>query len=58
MEARFCSFGDNVSVSARYVRGCAKSSIGSEMVWTHPMVLLGDDAQVEAHFGPFGDSVT
>jgi hypothetical protein len=22
----------------------------------HPMVLLGDDAQVEAHFGPFGDS--
>ena len=23
---------------------------------THPMVLLGDDAQVEARFGPFGDS--
>jgi hypothetical protein len=23
----------------------------------HPMVLLGDEAQVEAHFGPFGDSV-
>ena len=23
---------------------------------THPMVLLGDDAQVEAQFGPFGDS--
>jgi hypothetical protein len=22
----------------------------------HPMVLLGDEAQVEAHFGPFGDS--
>jgi hypothetical protein len=22
----------------------------------HPMVLLGDQAQVEAHFGPFGDS--
>jgi hypothetical protein len=21
------------------------------------MVVLGDDAQVEAHFGPFGDSV-
>jgi hypothetical protein len=20
--------------------------------WTHPMVLLGDEAQVEAHFGP------
>ena len=24
--------------------------------WTHPMVLLGDEAQVEAQFGPFGDS--
>ena len=23
----------------------------------HPMVLLGDEAQVVAHFGPFGDSV-
>jgi hypothetical protein len=25
---------------------------------THPMVLLGDKAQVEACFGLFGDSVT
>jgi hypothetical protein len=24
---------------------------------THPMVLQVDEAQVEAHFGPFGDSV-
>jgi hypothetical protein len=24
--------------------------------WTHPMVLLGDMAQVDAHFGMFGDS--
>jgi hypothetical protein len=24
--------------------------------FAHPMVLLGDEAQVEAHFGPFGDS--
>jgi hypothetical protein len=22
----------------------------------HPMVLLGDEAQVEAHFGPIGDT--
>jgi hypothetical protein len=22
----------------------------------HPMVLLGDEAQVETRFGPFGDS--
>jgi hypothetical protein len=24
--------------------------------WTHPMVLLGDEAQVEARFRSFGDS--
>jgi hypothetical protein len=24
--------------------------------WTHPVVLLGDDARVEARFDPFGDS--
>jgi hypothetical protein len=23
---------------------------------THPMVLLGDETQVEARFSPFGDS--
>jgi hypothetical protein len=22
--------------------------------WTHPMVLLVDEVQVDAHFGPFG----
>jgi hypothetical protein len=24
--------------------------------WTHPIELLGDEAQVEAHFGPCRDS--
>ena len=24
--------------------------------WMHPMVPLRDEAQVEAHFDPFGDS--
>jgi hypothetical protein len=24
--------------------------------WTHPMVLLGDEAQLDARFGLFGDS--
>jgi len=24
--------------------------------WTHSMVTLGDEAQVEARFDPFGDS--
>ena len=26
--------------------------------WTHPIVLLGDEAQVESCFGLFGDSVS
>jgi hypothetical protein len=35
---------------------CAKRTIGSVMCWTHPMVLQGDEAQVEACFSPFGES--
>jgi hypothetical protein len=35
---------------------CAKRTIGSKSFWTHPMVLLGDEAQVEARFNLFGDS--
>ena len=26
--------------------------------WTHPMVLLGDEAKVEGQFGLFGDVVS
>ena len=35
---------------------CAKCTIGSDIVFNVPMVLLGDEAQVEAPFSPFGDS--
>ena len=35
---------------------CAKRTIGSDIVFNAPMVLLGDEAQVEAPFSPFGDS--
>jgi hypothetical protein len=35
---------------------CTKCSIGSKIIWTYPMVLLGDKAQVEARFSLFGDS--
>jgi hypothetical protein len=35
---------------------CAKCTIAQKSFWTHPMVLLGDEAKVEARFGPFGDS--
>jgi hypothetical protein len=36
---------------------CAKRTIGSKIILTHPMVFLGDVSQVKARFGPFGDSV-
>ena len=36
---------------------CATRTIGSDIYFrTHPMVLLGDEAQLEARFGSFGDS--
>jgi hypothetical protein len=35
---------------------CSKYTIASEIVLAHPMELLGDEAQMEAHFGPFGYS--
>jgi hypothetical protein len=34
---------------------CAKRTTGSELFWTRAMVLLGEKAQVEARFSPFGD---
>jgi hypothetical protein len=30
--------------------------LGQKSFLTHWMVLQGDEAQLEAHFGPFGDS--
>jgi hypothetical protein len=39
-------FGNSVSVGVMCMV-CAK---------THPMILLGDEAQVKAHFGLFRDS--
>jgi hypothetical protein len=30
--------------------------LAQKLFWRHPMVLLGDEAQMEAYFGPFGDS--
>ena len=35
---------------------CAKRTIGSDIVFNALMVLLGDEAQVEAPFSLFGDS--
>ena len=35
---------------------CAEYIIGLETILDVPIVLLGEEAQVEAQFGPFGDS--
>ena len=37
---------------------CAKRSIGLETILDALMVLLGDEAQVQAHFGVFRDSAS
>ena len=37
---------------------CAKRTIGSAFVLDLPDGLLGDEAEIEARFGPFGDSVS
>ena len=34
----------------------AKRTMVQKLFWTHLMVPLGDEAQVEDRFGPFGDS--
>jgi len=41
LETVFLSVQDRSTV-------CAKRTIGSETCWTHPMVLLGNEAQVES----------
>ena len=35
---------------------CVKRTIGSEIILQAPNGLLGDEAQEDAGFGPFGDS--
>ena len=37
---------------------CAKRTIGLETILDAPMVLLGDEAQVQACFGLFRDSTS
>ena len=36
---------------------CVERAIGSKIIWTEPMELLGDMGHVESHFFLFGDSV-
>jgi hypothetical protein len=55
VESCFGPFEGEVSVDACMV--CIKRTIGSEIILDTPDGTLGDKAQVEAHFGLFGDSV-
>ena len=45
-----------ISMQDRCTR-CAERAIVSEVMWVHPMELLGYTGQVEAHFSPFIDIV-
>jgi hypothetical protein len=59
VQARFGPLGDSVSVSAGNVHGFVPNiPQAQKSFWTHPMVLLGDEAQVEARLSPFRDNVS
>jgi hypothetical protein len=45
-----------ISVQDRCIL-CAKCTIGSEVIFDTLDDILRDEAQMEARFGPFGDSV-
>ena len=55
VKSHFGLFGDGLSVCDRCMV-CAKCTIGPETVLDAPMVLLGDEAQVQACFGVGRDS--
>jgi hypothetical protein len=51
VESYFGPFGCKIGAQFRPNITYAQKSFG-----TNPTVLLGDEAQLEARFGPFGDS--
>jgi hypothetical protein len=57
VESRSGLFGDSVNVGATQVHGFVPNvPKAPKSFWTHLMVLLCDEAQVEACYCPFGDS--
>ena len=57
MEFRFGVLRDSITFGARYVHGLRLMHQSlTKPFWTHLMVLLGEEAQVEAQFGLFRDS--
>ena len=49
-------FGDSGNHDTDRCTVCGKHTMAQKSFWTLQMVLLGDEAQVEACLGPFGDS--
>ena len=57
MESRFGVLRDSISFGARNVHGlCLMHQSLRNHFWKHLLVLLGEEAQVEAVFGLFRDS--
>jgi hypothetical protein len=52
--SHFDPFGEIGKISVRFVLNVP---LAQKSLWTHPMVLLGNEARLEAQFGPFGRSV-
>jgi hypothetical protein len=51
VESHFGPFG--CKIGARFARNVPYAQ---KSFWMNPMLLLGDEAQLEARFGPFVDS--
>jgi hypothetical protein len=56
VESHFGLFHDSVSVGARQVQGLCQTYHLLRNHFRHVIVLLGDEAQVEARFSRVGDS--
>ena len=56
VKSRFGLLGDNVGVGASRFTVCAKRTTGSKIILDIMVVLLRDEAQVDACFVLFGDS--
>jgi hypothetical protein len=53
MESRFNLFGDCVSIGAWLAHN---APLAMKLLWKHPMIIVGEEAQVEGRLDLFGDS--
>jgi hypothetical protein len=57
VESHFGLFGYSVSAGGTLVQGFAQNvPLDQKSFWTHPTVLLGHKAQVDAFFTPYLDA--